>query len=206
MAFDEGFNFRDTAAFVTDPADTQFCGADAPENSQYPTTANGVTFGWDGTTNLTDANRDSGIDARLAGVILVPNTAQRVFRVDLPNTGNYTVHVAAGDQSVAYRAYWQILDDASVLATHDNTASAQLGGRFYDETDVVRLTAAWPSDEVGVEYTFSSSPTIFRLKLGGNNASASTSSNSPIAHLRIVEVGGGGATVIPVRALLGVGL
>lgn len=82
----EGFNFRSTLAYVTDPSDTQFC----EENFTYPKTAGGVTFGWTVRTN-NDRNRSTGVDARLAGIVYTSNngSSQRTFRVDLDNATDH---------------------------------------------------------------------------------------------------------------------
>src|SRR3990167_6684343 len=94
MAWDKGFDFRNTSAYVTDPADHTY----VLHTETYPTTRNGVTFGWSAGT-IDSRDRDSGIDARLAGINF--GAATGTFRVDLPATGDYDVRIASGDASFA---------------------------------------------------------------------------------------------------------
>src|SRR5262249_6286562 len=93
------FDFRATQGFVTDPAGDNYVLAG---NTMYPTTGNGVTYGWTSTGNneLAGRDRDATADPRLAGINFVPNgVPPAVFQVNLPAPGTYAVSLAIGDQS-----------------------------------------------------------------------------------------------------------
>ena len=86
----EGFDFRNTASFVTDPpGDTYVLSTTA-----YPTTVNGVTFGWVKTSPVQARDRNAGIDPRLAGINFVNNGSPATFYVDLPSPGTYDISLA----------------------------------------------------------------------------------------------------------------
>jgi len=92
-----GFDFRGTAGYVTDPP------GDHPvlySNTMYPTTSNGVTYGWTSTGNnqLAGWDRNASVDPRLAGMNAVLNSVPpAVFEVDLPSPGVYDVSLGIGD-------------------------------------------------------------------------------------------------------------
>lgn len=170
---DIGINFRSTAGYVTDGANETYCSADG-----YPTTRGGATFGWSAVDGARD--RTTIVDRRLAGVNFV-NTIGANFRLDLPATGSYDVHVAAGDASTSNGGLWDLRDDATafVSLTGDSLGS----GNFRDASNVTRTAAAWPGSEVLANRTFSS--TIFKLYDRANSLT-----NNVIAHIRLVSVGG----------------
>ena len=194
MAFNEGFNFRATLAFVTDPADTQHC----PLESAYPTTAGGVTFGWEYTNSTAnDRDRSDSVDARLAGIVFHTNNRdgvpqQAVFRVDLPATGDYEIAAAFGDMGGATtNHYAQFQDTTTEISTVTDASIAS--GAFVDASGVERTSAAdWVSNNVKIEHTFAS--TIFRLALG---QPTTTSGNSIVAHLSINDVAAGAVVAVP---------
>ena len=182
MAFKEGFNFRATVGYVTDPADTQFvAGTDT-----YPTTANGVTFGWSSVTGNT-RDRNSGIDARLAGIVFSPNAAgpQITFRVDLDSAVEHEITLAVGDAtSQQDNVYCDLQDNTTSFRTIDESPVPSQD--FVDATDVVRTSAAdWVSNNAVETRTFTS--TILRAVIGHPSASEGS---SVMAHLSIEETGG----------------
>jgi len=60
----QGFDFRNTASFVMDPSgDT-----DVLSTTAYPTTVDGVTFGWMKTSPVQARDRNANLDPRLAGI------------------------------------------------------------------------------------------------------------------------------------------
>jgi len=137
MAWDKGFNFRQTSGFVTDPADhTYVLYGDA-----YPVTRNGVTFGFTGAQAFGgDRDRNAGIDPRIAGLCL-DIFEELVFRVDLPGPGNYQITFAGGDASNPGRFIGDFKDGATTLFslnlnTEDNFIDAN--GTFLSTTD-------WPT-------------------------------------------------------------
>lgn len=190
-AFDEGFNFRSTLAFVTDPTDTQFVDG----IHTYPTTANGVTFGWEsGFTAANERNRSAAVDARLAGVHFSANTGTTpaVFRVDLVQTGDHNVYIALGDANSAAQVQTCVLKDNTTTFATVATNAATLLHHFIDATGVDRTSEAdWVTNNVFVLRTFASM--ILRVNIGGGSGL----SNSSIAHLRVVFVGAGGGSFKP---------
>ena len=156
MAYDIGINCRDTAGFVTDGANETYTKA----LDVYPVTRGGVTFGAD--ENLSSADRDAGVDRRLAGIVFRANSAN--FRIDLPEAGSAIVHLAFGDQSSDHANPNQVdvKDDTTPLFTIGPHAITT--AKFWDASDVERTTAAWPGSEVGRSVTFAT--TICRLAFG----------------------------------------
>src|SRR5690606_37932986 len=141
VAFNEGFNFRATAAFrADDPADTQYVLA----TDSYPTTRNGVTFGWEsGSPAGRDRSSSGYIDARLAGLHFVANTgSQATFRVDLVQTGQHEIRAAFGEpvSFLITNHYAQFLDGNTVFATLDKAGTSEPNPRFWDATGTLRLT------------------------------------------------------------------
>ncbi len=188
MAARKGFNFRSTLSYVTDPVDTQF----VFRNVLYPTIAGGETFGFDSTAGLDARNRLTTVDPRLAGMVYLPNNGtQRTFRVDLDNTGGHTIRLALGDAKYARKdIYCQILDDATVIATIDKNGLTLPSGNWYDATGVARTSSAdWAGNNAVITHTFAS--TILRVVMG---QPVSATDVTPISHLFIEEVAGGGIT------------
>jgi hypothetical protein len=178
---DKGFNFRNTQPYVTDGANETYVVGDG-----YPTTRNGVTFGWE-TSTAQIRDRVAGNDRRIAGVNYQTNNgSQSTFRVDLPATGFYQIHLAVGDGVAAQGDdYWQIKDGTTVLMTIDKrgqgTANAQ---RYRDATGTLLTNATWPTSEVATTQTFAS--TILRVVIGTPTAGSLATA---LAHLRIVQLG-----------------
>ena len=129
-SWQQGFDFRNTTGFVTDPSGATY----VLPTTAYPTTVNGVTFGW--TKNSAQGrDRNATLDPRLAGVNFANNGSPATFYVDLPSAGTYNLSLAMGD--AGYQACWvqcqvQFLDGNTVLATVTE-GSTQLG-YFYDAT------------------------------------------------------------------------
>lgn len=189
MAFDEGFNFRASLSYVTDPADTQFVDDVA---GSYPTTANGATFGWvSGFISGKGRDRNSGVDPRLAGIQFEPNAAGQgaIFRVDLPNSGDYEIRLALGDAGAGQTGQFiEVFDDATSKFSLGTLTTAS--GEFADATGTLYTTAAWPGSNSAVTHSFAS--TICRFVLGGSGGGGI---NATIAHFSLVEVGSTPVTV-----------
>ncbi len=150
----EGFDFRNTATFVTDPpSDTYVLSTTA-----YPTTVNGVTFGWVRTSLVQARDRNAGIDPRLAGINFVNNGSPATFYVDLPSPGTYDVSLALGD--AGYQQCWvqcqiQFLDGSTVVGT---VTGGMIGaGFFYDATGKSWSAAMWPADNLSQQVTLTGS-------------------------------------------------
>ena len=177
MAWDKGFNFRSGSTYVTDGANCTYATTDA-----YPTTRNGVTFGWD--IGVSALDRNSGIDSRLAG-INYKFTPAATFRVDLPATGDYNVYAACGDAGSANRCAWDFKDTSTTFAQTTGVTSGSL--RWKDITNTELTDSTWPSSNTPVLRTFAS--TIL------NVVQTYTADNNVIAHLFVSQAGGGGPRI-----------
>ncbi len=180
QAFQAGFDFRNTSNFVTDPPGDTY----VLPSTTYPTTVNGVTFGWTNSNLVQGRDRDSTIDPRLAGVNLATNGSPATFYVDLPASGTYNLTLALGD--AGYQACWvqcqvQFLDGSTVLSTL--TLGPENLGYFYDATGQDWSAAAWPTSNVSQQVTLAG--TQLAVVVGTNN---STGDMTPIAFLGVVIV------------------
>lgn len=194
----KGFLFRNTAAYVTDPANSIFVGNTGGTSAgpSYPTNTtidgDSVTYGY--TISGTDNERDrtTSNDARLAGNHGAGNTDVNglQWRFDLPQYGTYEITLAFGDASFNNRHYWRILDDASVLETNDKTATLQSVNEFWDASGTKHTAANWPTNQVPKQFTFASQ--ILFLEWGGKNASANTDGASGLAYFGIRQISAGG--------------
>ena len=180
-AFKEGFNFRATEEYVTDPADSQFVDLD----DVYPVTSGDVTFGWTVAAGAVrfEANRDDNLDARLAGIHVIANSVTHKFRVDLPASGDYRIRLALGDGldfDHPNRVRIVDSDDSTVL---EDIVGDTDGTNFIDATGVARTFAAWPGDNATVTVTFTGTTAFFWV--GGHSGGTE---NTCIAHLEIEAV------------------
>jgi hypothetical protein len=89
----QGFDFRDTATFVSDPAGNTVVLA----STAYPTQANGWTFGWVNPSLVQGRDRSTAVDPRLSGINFATNGQSATFYVDLPSPGIYKLSLAMGD-------------------------------------------------------------------------------------------------------------
>src|SRR5208337_5520997 len=89
----QGFDFRNTAAFVTDPSGDTY----VLSSTAYPTKGTGVTYGWVNTNPVSARDRNAKLDPRLAGIDFVYNGTPATFYVDLPSPGTYNLSLAMGD-------------------------------------------------------------------------------------------------------------
>lgn len=190
-AWDKGFNFRGTSGYVSDGATETYVLAEG-----YPTTRNSVTFGFtSGVGSLQPVDRSAANDRRLAG-INYDNTA-RVFQIDLPSAGTYTVHLALGDQAGGGNASCTVVvkDTATTLATVNFDAS--VANQFTDATGAALTNVTWPAGEVGASLTFAT--TTLNLAL-------SSAGYWTIAHVFVSQGGAAPAGRLPCALrLLGVG-
>lgn len=168
--WEAGINFRASSGFVVDGANETYCLADDLYGS---TSRGGFTFGWEsGMLSTNDRDRSNAVDRRLAGINFDGNVNDAIFRLDLPAAGTYEVRIAAGDASAIINKGGQVRDDASVLFSLAN-GTLPASGRFYDATDTVYTTVAWPGSNTPQTQVFAS--TILRYVMtstGGNNAIA----------------------------------
>jgi uncharacterized membrane protein len=146
----QGFDFRKTATYVTDPSgDTHVLPTTA-----YPTKANGVTFGWVNTSLVQGRNRSTSVDPRLAGINFATNGTPATFYVDLPSAGTYNLSLALGDArwpECTVQCEVQFLDGSTVLATV--TGGPENLGYFYDATGKNWSVAQWPTNNLTQQVT-----------------------------------------------------
>jgi len=186
VAFAQGIDFRATVnsagavppSFVGDPVDCDWDNAGSSANNYPRLTAQGNTVGWDNAVGHIDGSRDrdNTIDPRLAGMVYLQNhTTPAIFYMDLPAPGDYTINLAIGDA-----VYQQVYQNFTV---YDNTtplfSANNIGGTIFADAHGNYLTAAqWPTNNVGVSRTFTS--TKFALLIGGDASGTTT-----IAHLHV---------------------
>src|SRR5271167_2319029 len=140
QGFQQGFDFRNTANFLTDPPGDTY----VLPITTYPTKFNGVTFGWTTPSLVQARDRSTSVDPRLAGINFVNNGSPATFYVDLPSAGTYNLSLAMGDDG--YEQCWtqcqvQFLDGSTVLATV--TGGLSNLGYFYDAKGSNWSASAW---------------------------------------------------------------
>lgn len=176
MSWDKGFNFRGTSGFVTDTGNNTYVLNDA-----YPTTRNGVTFGW--LTAVTPLDRNAAGGERLAGINYgVSNT----FQIDLPSAGDYRLTLALGDFGTGQICKMIFKDSSTTLATI-GPANTGGGQQWFDATAVNRGPASdWVSNNVPIDKTFATS-TLNCVNGDGSN-------NSTVAHIFVSQLSVAGGT------------
>lgn len=164
-AFDKGFNFRGNAApgggFSGDGPNETYVLAEG-----YPTTRNSVTFGFTtGVGSLGAIDRLTTNDRRLVGINF--DNTPRIFQIDLPAPGTYTVHLALGDASGGGNSVCSAIvqDTLTPLATVNFDAS--VANQFTDATGAAYTNTTWPGSETGVSLTFSTSTLNLSLSSAG---------------------------------------
>lgn len=158
----KGFNFRTTSGYVTDEVDqTYVLGPTIPGDSEaYPTTRNGVTFGWTTQPNGA-ADRSAANIPELAGTAYVTG-ADAVFRVDLPNSGTYKLRLAMGDETSSQPdSGVTILDNVTPVLTL--AGQAVVATQWVDATNVSRDDVDWLANEGRVSGAFAGSVLNMRL-------------------------------------------
>lgn len=168
--FSAKLNFRRTLGYATDGAGQTF----ATSTDAYPTTRNGLTFGWE-TAPFDAEDRDNSLDARLAGINYSFNTFM-IFRLDIA-AGARNIRLAIGQAGFPGDATSvDFIDSSSTLATL--LGASTLSAHFLDANGTDFTAAAWPAGNVARSFTFSS--TIFRLKVGLQSSGAAC-----LAHLEV---------------------
>lgn len=182
-AWVKGFDFRDTAGYVTDTGNNTYAIDAGFHNASgsYPITRNGVTFGWLDTGQF-GADRNSGVDARFAGINYSNGGASSSFEVDLPAAGSYTINLAIGDDQFAQTANGvKIYDNTTLLRTIGPTSTA--AGSFTDAFGKTWSEANWPANNVPVSLVFSSTKLIINLP----NGDPGFNGVNAIAHLTVTQ-------------------
>lgn len=178
----QGLNFRATSGFVTDisPATFQVTGS-----INYPFTSpqgNAIGVETISGSGIGTRDRNASLDARLAGINFQNNDGSSfaVYRIALPLAGTYNIRLAAGDASGQANVSILLKDSATTFATITGTTSA--ANRWFDATNVERTNITWPTSNVILSRTFTS--TIFRIQVGPLSAAFSNT----IAHVSIESV------------------
>ena len=179
----QGFDFRNTSTFVTDPAGDVGVFPTTP----YPTQGSGVTYGWANTSLVQGRDRIATEDPRLAGVNFATNGTPATFKVQLPSAGTYNVSVALGD--AGYLSCWvgcqvQFYDGSTLLATVTRVSDGQ--NYFDDARSNNWSAAAWPSSNLQQQVTLAGS--LLTVVVGTNQ---NTGDDTPLAFLGVAQVGSG---------------
>lgn len=156
MSWDKGFNFRGDAAgpggFPGDGANETWVAADI-----YPTTRNGVTFGWSAANSI---NRSGISDRRLCGINY--GSTIQTFQVDLPAAADYQIQLALGDTADG--------SDNAALAVKDNSTTKfsitnfrHPSNLWTDAANVQYTDLTWPTSETPVQATFATTTLILGL-------------------------------------------
>ena len=175
----QGFDFRNTAGFVTDPPSYNY----VLPGTTYPTIVNGVTFGWTTSELVQGGDRSTLVDPRLAGINYASNGSPATFYVDLPSPGTYNLALAMGDDGAAQcstQCQVQFLDGGTVLATV--TGGPTNNGYFYDAAGNNWSAAAWPTSNLSQQVTLAGS--LLTVVVGTNSA---TGDLTPIASLAVTQ-------------------
>lgn len=180
----KGFNFRDSVGFVTDGTNQKY----SDDDDAYPNSdsigGDSVVSGWLSLTNIFAADRDTGIDVRLAGLEYVGGGAATYesWQCDLPAAGNYKVRLALGDAGFAQANSRVAIWDSTVSQLLNRTEGTSVAGHFVDAAGVDYAAAAWPGSNSQVTLTFTTSTFIMRV-YANSGALVST-----VAHLEIEQV------------------
>src|SRR5208283_3557026 len=149
----------------------------------YPTTVNGVTFGWTTPQLVQGGDRSSLVDVRLAGINSAQNGSPATFYVSLPSPGTYNLSLAMGDEGYAQcgtQCQVQFFDGSTVVATVNEGATNP--GYFYDAAGNNWSAAAWPTSNVSQQVTLSGS--LLSVVVGTNSA---TGDLTPVATLAVTQ-------------------
>lgn len=179
LTFQQGFNFRATAGYVSDPSNTTH----VMSTTAYPTKVGNITFGWLKTSLVQSRDRSKVVDPRLAGINYVSNGTPAQFQVDLPAPGTYLLSLAMGD--AAYGQCWtrcqiQFLDGNTNVGTVAGGTIA--AGYFYDDATEAWSAAAWPANNISKQVTMTG--THLTVVVGTNSSSGDL---TPISFLGISQ-------------------
>src|SRR5271165_2497256 len=175
----QGFDFRNTSTFVTDPSGDTY----VLPTTAYPTKSNGTTFGWVKTSLVYGRDRNAQLDPRLAGINYATNGSPATFYVDLPSAGTYNLSLAMGDagyQQCSPQCQIQFLDGSTVLATVSKGVT-QLG-YFYDAQGNNWSAAKWPASNVSQQVTLAGTRLTVVVGLSTSNGVI-----TPLAFLGVAQ-------------------
>lgn len=146
----QGFDFRASASFVTDPPGNV---AVLPSTA-YPMQASGMTYGWAKTYLVQGRDRSSAVDPRLAGINFASNGSPATFYVDLPLPGTYKLALAMGDegrQQCWVACQVQFFDGSKLVGTV--VRGVIDSGHFCDAQGTAWSDQSWCSSNVMLEVT-----------------------------------------------------
>ncbi len=175
-----GFDMRSTFNYVNDAsANTYVLGLKTP----YPTTRNGVTFGWASGTPSTEDRTNIG-DSRLAGVNMLANDdSPGIFRVDVPGPGTYKVSLALGDRYLDQCSSGCRIEfrdgNRSLFVLNPSAISA---ASFADANGAVWTAADWPANNTTRQVTLTGS--TLTVVVGANSHDRSY---TPIAFIGVAK-------------------
>ena len=179
-AWQQGFDFRNTSTFVTDPSGDTY----VLPTTAYPTKGSGVTYGWVKTSLVSARDRNAQLDPHLAGINYATNGSPATFYVDLPSPGTYSLSLAMGDdgyQQCYTQCQIQFLDGTTVLATLSKGLTRL--GYFYDVTGNNWSAAQWPSNNVSQQVTLAGTRLTVVMGLSQSNGDI-----TPLAFLGVAQV------------------
>jgi len=203
---DFALDFRNTSIYVTDPSYAAFASTESYPHTYTNGNGDSVVGGWDlNPGNIGTLNRNSGNDARLAGIAYNQfgnnsgggNNPAR-FRLDLPSTGVWLIILAAGDGANIEEQYIILLENGVAFATYAAVATAN--NSFMDANGSVFTEANWLTSNVALSRTFSSA--VFQVEVGPPNPTGSELRFTSLAHLRITKAV---TSTLRLLASLGVG-
>lgn len=180
----KGFNFRASSGYVTDLGNDTYVllATDGSSGDDYPTTRNGVTFGWTNRANSLShcgRDRDSGLNAKLAGLHFTNGAGvdTRIFRIDM--SGSLKIRLAIGEPNFPYTGGDVAVKDSA--GTKFTATGSPGAGEWYDATSTLRASAAtWVSSNAqSSAYTFAD----YVLIVCESDASGIT----PLAHVEVEE-------------------
>ena len=175
-----GFDFRSSSDFVSDPPGDTY----VLSSTSYPTTFNGVSFGWANTNLVQARDRNNQLDPRLAGINFALNGSPATFYVDLPASGIYSLSLAMGDAGYStceFNCELQFLDGNKVLATL--IKGPENLGYFYDAQGNIWSADDWPAQNVSLQLAIAGKQ--LTMVLGTNQNSGD---DTPIAFLGVTQV------------------
>ena len=196
-AWQQGFDFRVSLGFVTDPPGDNY----APATALYPTMGTLTNYGWSYQAVVDGRDRNSHIDPRLAGINYANNGSPAAFYVDLPSPGTYNVSVAMGDAGYAQcgtQCQVQFLDGANLLASV--TGGPTNVAYFYDAQGNNWSAEDWPTKNVSQQVTLAG--TQLTVLVGTNQ---NTGDITPIAFVGVTQVSAGPTFALQVPTSVSVG-
>lgn len=197
MAFDMGFDFRNTAGFVTDPAYGVPVLAEA-----YPhtyTNGNGLSInaGWSVLPQGAE-DRAAGNDPRIAGENFRSNSGPAsTFTVDLssgsaPGAGTYSIDLASGGVNQTSVVDFKLFDNATLLIDGTNGgAGTSIGVGHFLDASLADVTASTTWTGTPVTKTFATTTVNYTMAIDG------LTDFSYLSHLRLTLQGGLSVTVDP---------